>query len=101
MDIKTSKALYPEHVFQVSAYAAMLEEVGYTVDGVRLLRVGRTNDEGFDDHIIGTAALRLGLKVFEAALDLYRAKQAFEKHEKALSPKPARSRAKKTEQEAA
>ncbi|MBR1660288.1 MAG: hypothetical protein IJ705_08220 [Oscillospiraceae bacterium] len=99
VDIKTSKALYPEHVFQVSAYAAMLEEWGYQVDGVRLLRVGRTEDEGFDDHIIGTAARKLGLRVFKAALELYRAKQAFEKHEKALSPKPARG--KKTRQEAA
>ena len=99
VDIKTSKALYSEHVFQVSAYAAMLEEAGYTVDGVRLLRVGRTEDEGFDDHIIGTAALKLGLKVFKAALDLYQAKQAFEKHEKALEPKSPR--AKKTNKEAA
>ncbi|MBQ9565536.1 MAG: hypothetical protein IJU98_08120 [Synergistaceae bacterium] len=99
VDIKTSKTLYPEHVFQVAAYAAMLEEWGYRLDGVRLLRVGRTEDEGFDDHIVGMAALRLGLKVFKAALDLYQAKQAFEKHEKSLEPK--KPRAKKIKKEAA
>ena len=85
----------------MSAYWAMLQETGYTVDGVRLLRVGRTEDEGFDDHIIGTAALSLGLKTFEAALDLYRAKKAFDDHEKTLSEKKPRvKKAKKTKEAA-
>ena len=99
VDIKTSKGLYPEHVFQVSAYWSMLQELGYSVDGVRLLRVGRTEDEGFDDHIIGGTSLELGLRVFEAALALYRAKQLFEKNEKALEGKPCAT--KKTTEEAA
>lgn len=79
VDIKTSKGLYPEHTFQVSAYWQMLIENGYPVDGVRLLRVGRTEDEGFDDHVIDTPALSDAWKVFEAALNLYRLKGAFER----------------------
>ena len=79
VDIKTSKGLYPEHTFQVSAYWQMLIENGYPVDGVRLLCVGRTEDEGFDDHVIDIPALSDAWKVFEAALNLYRLKGAFER----------------------
>ena len=57
----------------------MLIENGYPVDGVRLLRVGRTEDEGFDDHVIDIPALSDAWKVFEAALNLYRLKNAFER----------------------
>jgi hypothetical protein len=81
VDIKTSKALYPEHVFQVSAYAHLLLENGHQIGGVRLLRVGRTEDEGFEDHVIDTKKLNKAWNVFEAALMLYRAKQSFEKKE--------------------
>ena len=79
VDIKTSKALWPEHVFQVGAYNMLLSENGYPVDGVRLLRVGRTEDEGFDDHIIGGNQLHAAYHVFRCALTLYRAKADYEK----------------------
>lgn len=82
VDLKTSKGLYPEHVFQVSAYHRMLVENGFPVDGVRLLRVGRTEDEGFDDHVIGEAQLGQAWEVFRAALALYRTKANYERHEK-------------------
>lgn len=82
IDIKTAKGLFPEHTMQVSAYYKMLIENGYKVDGVRLLRVGRSEDEGFDDHVISETRLTEGWEVFKCALDLYRAKQAFEKGEK-------------------
>jgi hypothetical protein len=79
VDIKTSKGLFPEHVYQVAAYWAMLIENGFAVDGVRLLRVGRTEDEGFSDHVVASSELDEAWKVFEAALTLYRAKQCYEK----------------------
>jgi hypothetical protein len=79
VDIKTSKGLYPEHTFQVAAYYRLLYENGYQVDGVRLLRVGRTEDEGFDDHVLDSPTLCSAWNVFEAALNLYRLKQKFEK----------------------
>lgn len=82
VDIKTCAALYPEHVYQVAAYWAMLQENGEPVDGVRLLRVGRTEDEGFDDHVIPEPRLREAFSVFECALDLYRAKNAYERKAK-------------------
>ena len=83
VDIKTSKGLYPEHEYQVAAYRWLLQENGYPVDGVRLLRVGRTEDEGFDDHVIPERKLRGGWEVFLSALSLYRAKQTYEKEAKA------------------
>jgi hypothetical protein len=79
VDIKTSKGLFPEHVYQVSAYWKMLLENEYKVDGVRLLRVGRTEDEGFDDHVIDIPHLEKAWNVFTAALVLYRAQQAYER----------------------
>ena len=82
VDIKTCAGLWPEHTYQVAAYWSALKENGYQVDGVRLLRVGRTEDEGFDDHVIAEPTLREAFSVFEAALDLYRAKQQFERSEK-------------------
>ncbi len=79
VDIKTSKALYPEHVYQVAAYHQMLIENGYQVDGVRLLRVGRSEDEGFDDHVIDTPERCMAWDVFKAALELYRKKNEYER----------------------
>ena len=85
VDIKTSKSLWPEHVFQVAAYNMLLFENGYPVDGVRLLRVGRTPDEGFDDHIIGGNQLHAAYHVFRCALTLYRAKADYEKFMRGLN----------------
>ena len=82
VDIKTSKALYPEHVYQVAAYHRLLLEHGMPVDGVRLLRVGRTEDEGFDDHVIGTAELDGAWSVFAMALELYQAIKRYDKIKK-------------------
>ena len=79
VDFKTCKQLYPEHVYQTAAYWALLIEKGYRVDGVRILRIGRSEDEGFDDKIIAREEIEDAYRVFEAALNLYRAKQGFER----------------------
>ncbi|NCC05931.1 MAG: hypothetical protein EOM37_18255 [Proteobacteria bacterium] len=79
MDFKTCKALYPEHTYQTAAYWALLIERGYRVDGVRILRIGRSEDEGFDDKIISREEIREAYTVFDAALNLYQAKKSFER----------------------
>jgi hypothetical protein len=81
VDIKTSKGLFPEHTYQVAAYHHMLIENGYQVDNVMLLRVGRSEDEGFDAHTIGGEKLAQAWEVFKDALKLYRSKQQFEAQE--------------------
>lgn len=79
VDIKTSAALYPEHVFQVAAYERLLKENGFKVDCVRLLRVGGSEDEGFDDNVIDHNTLSKAFNVFLNALNLYKFKADFDK----------------------
>lgn len=52
IDIKTSKATYPEHFTQVAAYKILLEENGYPVEDAKILRIGREEAEGFDEKDI-------------------------------------------------
>lgn len=79
IDLKTSKSVYPEHIYQLSAYWKTLEDLNFTIDGVRILRVGRTEDEGFDDLVIPSKHLIAGWDVFESALNLYRSINSFDK----------------------
>jgi len=51
IDNKTSKAIYPEHWIQVAGYALILEELGYQVDEVRILQIGRDESEGFHEEV--------------------------------------------------
>ncbi len=48
IDFKTSKAIYTEHGTQVIAYEMLLKEHNYPVDECYILRIGRTEDEGFE-----------------------------------------------------
>ena len=48
VDLKTSKAIYDTHMIQLAAYKNLLEENGYKVEQVKILRIGRTDDEGFE-----------------------------------------------------
>lgn len=70
LDFKTSKALYSEHKTQVCAYAVLLVENGYQLDDVRILRIGRDEEEGFEDHKVGKRTTRW--KLFKHCLEIYR-----------------------------
>lgn len=48
VDFKTGKAIWPEHHIQVAAYRMLLIEHGYEVAEVKILRIGRDEDEGFE-----------------------------------------------------
>ncbi len=49
IDIKTSKRIYDEAFTQVAGgYRPLLLENGYPVDDTYILRIGRTEDEGFE-----------------------------------------------------
>lgn len=50
LDFKTGKAIYPEMIVQLAAYRNLLQEHGYRVDEVRILRIGRSEDEGFEER---------------------------------------------------
>lgn len=72
VDYKTSKALWPEHAYQVTAYRHLLEENGHEVRAVRILRVGREESEGFEDKPL--ANLDREWEIFQHCLALYNLK---------------------------
>lgn len=71
LDIKTSKACYSEHRTQVVAYRRLLEENGKEVQQCRIIRIGRNENEGFEDIVVGAEDLHWTR--FLACLSLYRA----------------------------
>ena len=68
-DIKTCKAVYDDHFTQVAGYDLLLLEHGYEVDEVHIIRVGRSEDEGFEDKVCHK--LDLHVKRFLICRDLY------------------------------
>lgn len=76
VDLKTSKALYDDHVYQLAAYRNLLWENGHTVETARLLQVGRSEDEGFSERVFPGPTIEPYFDVFSAALALYSAIRA-------------------------
>ena len=70
IDFKTSKALYDEHMYQVSAYKMLLEENGYPVDKCIIVRIGREATEGFETRTITN--FELGQQIFRHCLAIYK-----------------------------
>ena len=70
IDLKTSKALYPEHLLQVAAYDQLLVDNGYWSSEVYILRIGRVEDEGFEYRRVDR--LRRRWRVFSHLLEVYR-----------------------------
>lgn len=71
LDFKTSAGIYAEHRIQVSAYVRLLREHGHRLQEVRVLRIGRTEDEGFSEHILGIGELKAGWEIFQACLTIH------------------------------
>lgn len=71
VDYKTSADLYPEHGWQIGGLWNLLRENGHPVGGARILRVGRSEEEGFTDHVMNGTQVQHAWKVFQALLNLY------------------------------
>jgi len=72
IDIKTCKALYgttDEKWTQVAGYYLIMEENGYHVDEVYILRIGRDESEGFE--YVPIPDLSLHIKRFKTCRELY------------------------------
>mgnify|MGYP001615837875 CR=1 FL=1 len=52
-DFKTSGAVYAENFYQLAAYKKLLEEYGHRVDSSLIIRVGKTEGEGFEERAVG------------------------------------------------
>lgn len=50
LDFKTGKAIYPEMMYQLAAYSQLVREQGYEIKKARILRIGRGDNEGFEER---------------------------------------------------
>jgi len=72
LDIKTARRIYDEHLIQVSAYHRLASEHGQRAEAVRIVQVGRTEDEGFSEHVVPAQRLAPYWRIFACALSIYR-----------------------------
>lgn len=70
VDHKTGKAIYSEMFYQLAAYRQLLNEAGYEVISARILRIGRDNNEGFEERVM--TDLTRQWEVFKHCLELYK-----------------------------
>jgi len=70
LDFKTSRGIFPEMLIQVVAYRQLLVEHGHKVDQATILRVGRTDDEGFEERLVNQLDKRW--EIFVHCLEIYR-----------------------------
>ena len=69
LDYKTGKAIYPEMTYQLAAYSRLVREKGYDVKKARILRVGRDENEGFEERL--TTNLDREFSIFCHCLSIY------------------------------
>jgi hypothetical protein len=71
IDLKTSSGIWPEHIYQIGAYWKLLAENGFEIRGARILRIGRTESEGMEEHQLTGVQILNGWRVFEHCLAIY------------------------------
>jgi len=72
LDIKTARRIYDEHLIQVAAYHRLASEHGQRAEAVRIVQVGRTEDEGFSEHVVPAQRLAPYWRIFACALAIHR-----------------------------
>lgn len=74
LDYKTGKAIYPEMLYQLAAYEALLKEAGKPVTEARILRIGRDENEAFEERVF--IDLSTEWEIFLACLRIYKLRQS-------------------------
>jgi hypothetical protein len=69
IDFKSGEGLYEEYWYQLAGYGILLEELGYKPEKYMLVRIGRTEDEAFQEQI--KTDLFWQRKIFFSLLDIY------------------------------
>ena len=69
LDFKTSKGIYAEFFYQLAGYRTLLEEKGYEVQQARILRIGKEDNDGFEERTINN--LDVQWQVFQHCLAIY------------------------------
>lgn len=73
IDLKTGGGIYDEYLAQLAAYRQLLIENGHTVKRARILRIGRTANEGWEERVI--TDFEPYWELFAGALAVYNAQQ--------------------------
>lgn len=71
VDLKTSGRVYDEHIIQVAAYSKLMEESGYKVEAVRILRFSREDDGNSRDMVLTVRQVERGWEVFVRLREIY------------------------------
>ena len=80
VDFKTGKEVYQEQFYQLAASEMLFIENGYPVDVSRILRLGKSEDEGFEDRVAGNLVNHWG--IFLACRDIYELRKKIRRTEK-------------------
>jgi len=79
VDFKTSASgIFPEMMYQLSAYRNLVCEAGYRVTKAMILRLGRGSQEGAEEKTFTEYELDNGFEIFTRCLDIYRLKRGGE-----------------------
>jgi hypothetical protein len=79
IDFKSGEGLYEEYWYQLAGYGLLLEEAGYEVEKFMLVRIGRTEDEAFQEEI--KSDLFWQRQIFFDLLDIYQIKERIKGNE--------------------
>ena len=71
IELKTSKGIWPEHVYQTAANKKILEFHGFPVEQVFLVNIPRSEDESFNVKFCSQRELDVGWEVFTHCLAIY------------------------------
>jgi len=77
LDFKTGKGIYDEFFYQLAAYEQLLIEAGQLIEVTRILRIGRNEDEGFEERSVGN--LDKQWQVFLSCLKIYNLQKEIKK----------------------
>ncbi len=77
IDFKTGKGIYDEYFVQVAAYRQLLKEKNKEVTQARIVRIGRDEDEGFEDCKI--SSIDEYWNIFFYALNIHNIKNKLKK----------------------
>lgn len=80
VDYKTSKGIYDDMFYQLAAYQQLLQENGHSVVHTKILRIGRNEDEGFEERDMYD--LSKHFDIFLWALNIYTKKKEIKSESK-------------------
>ena len=72
IDIKTGNAVYPEMFYQLGGYCHLLWDNGQQLERAKIIRIGRSQDEGFEERSIDLVGMKHNGEIFLQLRKLYR-----------------------------